>query len=336
MERKVLKGCLIGAGYVGKIHMEAYQKISGIQLAAVADNNREKAEELAVVHGGKGYGDYTEMIETERPDFVDVCLPSRMHREGVITALEAGCHVIVEKPFAVDLKDIDAMIAASEHTGKRLMVAHVCRFMPQYVYAHRVIREKSLGTPLFYNCWRNSETPNWSWDGWLLDTSLSGGTIMDLSIHDIDIANWFFGIPKDHQAFETFRLRKDGPSHVVSFLSYPDGVRTSVEAGHLMPKGYPFTMGYRLLLDGGIIEWNSREDGPPILRVFTDNQKETIKLADLPSLTLKGLNELADPYAEELAHFAECLVSGEPFRIGIREARLAVETVLKLKNSVCI
>jgi predicted dehydrogenase len=335
MKKETLKGCLIGAGYIGKTHTEAYQKIPGIRLTAVADNNREKAQELAAVHGGKGYSDYVEMIEAERPDFVDVCLPSRMHRDGVNVALEAGCHVIVEKPFAVDLEAIDDMIATAEHTGKRLMVAHVCRFMPQYVYAQHIIKEKSLGTPLSYNCWRNSETPNWSWDSWILNKSLSGGTIMDLSIHDIDIANWFFGMPEGYRAFESFRSGKDGPSHVMSFLSYPSGVQASVEGGHLMPKGYPFTMGYRLLLDKGVVEWSNREEGPSVLRVFTDNQDETIKLADLPSLTSKGKNELADPYAEELAHFSECLVSGKPFRIGISEARLAVETVLKLKSSIC-
>jgi UDP-N-acetylglucosamine 3-dehydrogenase len=334
MKSKMLKGCLIGAGYIGKTHAEAYQKISGVQLTAVADNNQEKAAELAAIHGGKGYGDYGKMIEAERPDFVDVCLPSRLHREGVITALTAGCHVIVEKPFAVDLEAIDAMLAAAERSGNRLMVAHVCRFMPQYVYAHRVISEKSLGNPLFYNCWRNSETPNWSWDGWLLNKSLSGGTIMDLSIHDIDIANWFFGIPEGYRACESFRLGKVGPSHVMSFLSYPNGARASIEGGHLMPKGYPFTMGYRLLFDGGIIEWNSRETGPSFLQVFTDDREERINLSGLPSLTPKGANGLADPYAEELAHFATCLVSGEPFRIATGEARLAVETVLKLMTKI--
>lgn len=332
MKNKTLKGCLIGAGYIGKVHAESYLKISGVQLTAVADNNPEKAAELAAIHGGKSYNDYKKMIETERPDFVDVCLPSRMHREAVITALEAGCHVIVEKPFAIDLEAIDAMLAAAEHSRNRLMVAHVCRFMPQYVYAHYIIQKELLGKPLFYNCWRNSETPNWSWDGWLLDKSLSGGTIMDLSIHDIDIANWFFGNPEDYRAFESIRPGKDGPGHVMSFLSYPGGARASIEAGHLMPKGYPFTMGYRLLFNEGIIEWNSRETGPSFLQVFTDNREERITLSGLPSVTPKGSNGLADPYAEELAHFTACLVSGEPFRIETGEARLAVETVLKLKQ----
>jgi UDP-N-acetylglucosamine 3-dehydrogenase len=332
MKSKILKGCLIGAGYIGKVHAKAYPKIPEIQLTAVADSNPEQAAELAAIHGGKGYGDYIKMIEAEKPDFVDVCLPSRLHREGVITALEAGCHVIVEKPFAIDLEAIDAMLAAVERWGKRLMVAHVCRFLPQYVYAHQVIQEKSFGNPLFYNCWRNSETPNWSWDSWLLDKSLSGGTIMDLSIHDIDIANWFFGVPKEYRAFESFRPGKDGPSHVVSSLSYPNGARVSIEGGHLMPKGYPFTTGYRLLFDTGLIEWNSREAGPSFLQVFTDEREERIDLSSLPSLTPKETNGLPDPYAEELAHFAACLISGEPFRIGTGEARLAVETVLKLKQ----
>jgi UDP-N-acetylglucosamine 3-dehydrogenase len=334
MKGKFLSGCLIGAGYMGKTHIEAYQKVSEIQITAVADNNRQRAEELASVHNAKAYGDYREMIETEKPDFVDVCLPSRMHLDGVVTALEAGCHVIVEKPFAVELEDIDSMIATTKRTGKRLMVAHVCRFMPQYVYTRHIIEERSLGTPLFYNCWRNSETPNWSWDSWILNKSLSGGTIMDLSIHDIDIANWFFGIPKEYRAFETFHPKKEGSSHVLSVLDYSNGARASIEAGHLMPQGYPFMMGYRLLFERGTIEWNSDESDSSLIKIFTDNQQERIELDELPSLTPKNKNGLADPYAEELAHFAQCLVSGEDFRIGLREARLAVETILKLKQHI--
>jgi predicted dehydrogenase len=334
MKNNILKGCLIGAGYIGKVHVQSYQKIPGVRLTAVADFSQEKAAELAAVQGGKGYGDYRKMIEAERPDFIDVCLPTRLHREGVTTALESGCHVIVEKPFALDLEAIDAMNAAAQRSRNRLMVAHVCRFMPQYIYTHRIIREKSLGNPLVFNCWRNSETPNWSYDGWLLNQSLSGGTIMDLSIHDIDIANWFFGIPNEFRATESFLQGKDGPSHVVSSLRYSNGVRACIEAGHLMPKGYPFTTGYRLLFDGGVIEWNSREASPPVLRVFTDDREQKIDLSGLPCLTPKEANGLADPYAEELAHFTGCLVSGQPFQIETGEARLAVETVLKLKQSI--
>jgi UDP-N-acetylglucosamine 3-dehydrogenase len=334
MKSKTLKGCIVGAGYVGKIHNEAYRNISEIQITAVADNNQGKAAELAQVHNGKGYQNYLEMIQVEKPDFVDVCLPSRMHRAAVVAALEASCNVIVEKPFALELDDIDVMIAAALCSGKRLMVAHVCRFMPQYVHAKKIITENSLGKPLFFNCWRNSETPGWSWDSWILKTSLSGGTIMDLSIHDIDITNWFFGIPQEYRAFESVHPVKEGPSHILSILDYPDRIRASVEAGHLMPKAYPFTVGYRLLFERGIVEWNSRETGSSLMRIFTDDREEKVELSGLPSLTPKGKEGLADPYAEELAHFAHCLLTGEAFTIEPGDARLAVETVLKLKQHI--
>ena len=301
MNTSTLTGCIIGAGYIGKIHAGAYLHVPSVRIVAVVDRDLDKAAVIANITGGKAYSSWESMLEELVPDFADICLPSGLHRDAVVSALEQGMDVVVEKPFAIELSDIDAMIESSRRTGRRLMVAHVCRFMPQYVYSRDLVMSGKLGQPLFFGCWRESEMPRWSWNNWILDRSKSGGTIMDLSVHDIHVSNWLLGTPTDHSAFEVTDPLRSGPSHVVSMLSYPGGSRASVEAGHLMPKGYPFTAGFRLLFEKGILEWNTGTTKPGVLSLYSESAKEDIPVEKL--LPMAG----NDPYAEELAHFAECL-----------------------------
>ncbi len=329
MTDTLVRGCIIGAGYMGKTHAAAYRSIPHARITAIVDGNMEKAREIASFHDGCTiYSDWRLMLEKEKPDFVDVCLPSSMHRDAVVSSLESGSHVIVEKPFALELADIDAMISASERSGKRLMVAHVCRFIPAYVYVKQAVVEGRFGRPLFYGCFRESETPMWSWNNWLLDPSTSGGTILDLSIHDIDISNWLFGKPVRFHAFEARNPLKAGPSHVVSFIGYENGGQASIEAGQLMPKGYPFSTGYRLLLERGLLEWNTGNCENGNIGVFTDGKVEKVPLDTLPPMTAN------DSYTEELYQFIECLIDDTPFRITPYEARLSVETVQNLKQTI--
>lgn len=319
---------IIGAGFIGVKHVEAYGFVERASVAAVVDANLEKAEALAGKIRAKAYTSMKEMLSKEELDVVDVCLPTTMHKDAVIEGLETGHDVIVEKPFALNMEDVDAMIEASLKHGKRLMVAHVNRFKPEYVLAKSIIDSGELGKPVFFGAWRESLTPNWSWNNWLQDKKKSGGTILDLSIHDIDISNWFFGAPEHFYAQESMIPGREGPSHVVSNLTYPGGVSSVIEAGHLMPPIYPFTVGYRLVLEKGALEFALRENEGKTLKIFTENKITAISEGELKPML--GSN----PYAEELNHFIDCLITGEEFRISVEEAKLAVETVRRLMDSM--
>ncbi len=207
------------------------------------------------------------------------------------------------------------MIEAAKSADRRLMVAHVCRFMPQYRYLKKTVETRSLGQPLVFYAWRLSETPAWSWNNWLNDKVQSGGTLLDLSIHDLDIANWLFGEPTGHDLTEISPHSAQGPSHVISRLAYPATGSVTIEASHLMPKNYPFNAGFRLVAEHGTLECGEA------LMEYTDKGATRIPLED------------GDPYHAEIHHFLDCLATGEAFRISPREARLAVETVLKLRRT---
>lgn len=307
--------------------MDAYQYVPAAEVVGVVDTRIDNAEKIASKAGAKAYLSLKDMLQTEALDAVDVCLPTTMHKEAVLGAFEAGLDVIVEKPFALDLKEIDEMINAASLLKRRLMVAHVCRFMPEYMLAKAVVEKQELGRPLFFGAWRESATPSWSWNHWLHDPALSGGTIMDLQIHDIDLANWLLGAPFSFKAHQVNHPTIQGPSHVISNIVYSNGAVANLEAGHLMPPVYPFSSGFRLLLEGGVIESFSTENEPQTIRLVTEGEVQILTSNELPSIV--GDN----PYAEELSHFVECLLTGAPFRIDSMEARLAVSSVRKLIDS---
>jgi predicted dehydrogenase len=134
MTKRVLQGVVVGAGFMGRTHLAAYASRKDAKIVCVVDRDTQKADGLARPHGCEVRTDLAQALQDWQIDFVDVCLPSTLHRSAVTTALGAKAHVLVEKPFATTLEDVDAMIGAAESADRRLMVAHVCRFMPQYRY----------------------------------------------------------------------------------------------------------------------------------------------------------------------------------------------------------
>ncbi len=326
MIKKQLSVVVVGAGYMGKKHIECYLNIDSVTLMGVVDQDTSKGKALAALGNCRCFESLDACFASQKPDFVDICLPSNMHREAVINALSNGCDVIVEKPFAVELDDIDAMIKAEQQNKRRLMVAHTCRFMPQYLYAKNIIFSGELGSPLTASFNRESENPGWSWNNWLRNKKASGGTILDLSIHDIDLANWFFGVPDSFNAYETSSGKSPGTSRVRSVLSYPSQACADIVANHLMPKGYPFTAAYQIIFEEGVLEWNTINCRQGCILKYSGEKRIDIPVSDeFPNLR-------KDPYEEELAAFADCLMHNKPFPISTEEARLAVSTVKKLNS----
>ena len=326
-----MKGIVVGVGFMGRTHLESYSRIADARIVAIVDrNNLNTAKLLAAQYGCEAFAELGEAIEAVGADFVDVCLPTRLHKEAAVLAMAKGAHVLVEKPFALNLDDVDAMIAASVSSGRRLMVAHVCRFMPQYMFLKKALEGRTLGEPIFFSAWRLSEAPSWSWSNWLQDRKLSGGTVLDLSIHDIDIANWLFGAPLRCRYSESNSDAKPGSSHALSLLSYTEGITVSIEGSHLMPKGYSFTDGFRMVCEKGVWEWHTANTPPTSIVEFTADA-----FREIPVDTIQK-SGFGNPYDEEIRHFLACLESGEPFRISLEEARLAVSTVHRLVAGDCL
>tara|TARA_R110000868_G_scaffold205840_3_gene454484 strand:+ start:6718 stop:7740 length:1023 start_codon:yes stop_codon:yes gene_type:complete len=196
-----LKFAIIGCGRIGNRHAEHINN-NGI-LKAVCDSEYEKARELSEKFNANAYTSIEEMLTNEKDiDLVAVCSPNGLHAKHSIQALEAGFHVLCEKPMAINVHDCGEMIKAAERANKRLMIVKQNRFNPPVQAVKKIIDEGKLGKiySAQLNCFwnRNSDYYKNSWKGSL---DLDGGTLFTQFSHFIDLLYWIVGDVKNVEAF---------------------------------------------------------------------------------------------------------------------------------------
>lgn len=199
---KKLKVGVIGCGRISRFHGMPITAQGNATVTACCDLIQEKAAEMAELFGcKKTYVDYEEMIRKEKLDVVHICLPHYLHAPVAIRAMELGCHVLTEKPMAISMEQAEAMVAASEATGKKLGVIFQNRYNAGSVLVKKCLDHGMLGKVLAAKCmvtWRRTPeyytSSNWkgTWD------KEGGGAIIDQAIHTIDLMCWFLGYDISH------------------------------------------------------------------------------------------------------------------------------------------
>lgn len=196
----MIKAGIIGNGNISESHKKAYARIANengpVRVEAYCDI---RPEQLPKTSGVRLYTSLDEMLEKEkgRLDYVDICLPTFLHAEVAIKAMRAGFHVLCEKPMALNHEQAESMIHVSEQTQKTLMIAHCNRFMDLMSVIRQICQSGELGVVRSAEFQREGGHTNpMGWTNWFRDEKLSGGAILDLHIHDVDIINWLFGMPE--------------------------------------------------------------------------------------------------------------------------------------------
>jgi len=138
---------IVGCGEVAQLfHIPILLKIKNLEVAAACDSNEELAKRAAErLHISRYYADFPRMLEREKLDAVGICTPPNIHAALSIQAMEAGCHVLVEKPMAVSTQEADEMIRVAEDCGVKLGVIHNMLFVPVAVKARTMVGEGSIG-----------------------------------------------------------------------------------------------------------------------------------------------------------------------------------------------
>ncbi len=183
---------IIGAGSVSTGHLRAVMALESTHLQAVADTDAERLARVCAEHGCEGYSSYEDLLADEQVDLVIVCLPHGLHCEVTVAALEAGKHVLVEKPMAVDVEQCDAMIAAAQRTGNQLSVGHMHRFSPANRAVKKLLSEQAVGD-LVCLCDEAYRPFNPNRPAWYLDKATHGGLWYQNGIHLIDRSCWWTG-----------------------------------------------------------------------------------------------------------------------------------------------
>lgn len=201
MSTKIINFAIVGCGRIAQRHADHINKLG--KLVAVCDVIPQRALMLAEKYHARAYFSISDMLrDVEDIDVVSICTPNGLHAAHSIEALNRGCHVLCEKPMALNVHDCGEMIKAAERANKRLFIVKQNRFNPPVTAVKQLLDDGKLGQiySVQLNCFwnRNSEYYENSWKG---TKALDGGTLFTQFSHFIDLLYWMIGDVKDVVAF---------------------------------------------------------------------------------------------------------------------------------------
>ena len=319
-----MKVAVIGVGSMGKNHARVYSELPEADLAAVADADQKLVAATAEKHGAHAYTDYREMLEKEKPDAVSVVVPTAMHEEVGMAALDAGAHVLMEKPIAATVEEGQRLIEKARAVKKQLMVGHIVRFNPAMQALKQKLADGDLGRIFQVFCRRAGPFP-----ARIRDV----GVVVDLAPHDVDVMRFLIGAEPLRVYAETEqRIHTDHEDLVWGLLRFPDGVVGSLEINWLTPTKIREVL---VLGERGLF----RIDDLTQDLYFYENAQVNSEL--WPALkTLKGVSEghmiryaiqRYEPLKAELQAFLGTVKEGKPVPVsgedGLEALRLALALV---------
>jgi predicted dehydrogenase len=296
----MIRAGIVGMGYMGWTHYRALRQVPDVEVVGIfhtsAEELRRELPEVPV------YGSRQELYRGAKPEAVIVAVPTFLHEECVAEAAQAGCHVLCEKPFALDVASAERMLDKAERHQATLMVGQVLRFWPQYRRIKELADNGALGSLWSITAYRLASLPAWS--SWFRDPAKSGGCLLDLQIHDVDFVHWIFGNP-EMVCTQGIRSEAESWDHVWTSLNYGDRV-AQLEASYLMPPSWPFSTGIRLEGSKGCLEYSfgvqgNIEEREKAAHQFIHYEGERSTMIEVPS---------ADPFVEELRYFFDCIKAG--------------------------
>ncbi len=217
---------VIGCGFWGKNHARIYNDLDAAELVAVSDLNEQSACGLGERYGVDHYCDVGALLERGDVEMVSICTPTVTHAKIALEAMEAGKHVLVEKPMTSTVAEAESLIAASEKAGVKLTVGFVERFNPGVIEALRLVREGKIGDVILARAHRVSRYP--------LRIS-DVGVVKDLAIHDADIMRQLFGEEPETVYATAGNIMHSFEDYANIVLRFPGNRSAFIETNWLTP-----------------------------------------------------------------------------------------------------
>ena len=310
---------VLGLGFMGATHIRAYDtaRKGGLpcRLAAVCDRDEARLSgrptDAGNIDTGGGdllfdpqevacFTDYDKMLSRTDIDLVSICTHTETHVPMAIKALEAGKHVLVEKPVATSLAEVEELSEVAQRLGRCCMPGHCMRFWPGWDMIRDWVRNGRYGAVRSAVFRRAGAAPGWS--SFYADPARSGGALFDLHIHDTDFVSYCFGTPDSV-------VSTGHTNHLTTLYRYSGG------PGHIVAEGawdvsptYPFRIFCEVVFEEATVVWDLWRD--PMFEVFTSNGAERVPLAD------------ATGYEREIARLVAALRDGGALPISMKDAVL--------------
>lgn len=297
---------LIGCNYMGKMHADCYRTMENVEVVAVADLKAEVANAVAKNFGAKVFTNGMELIESCQLDALDICLPTFLHTQHALKAMDKIKYIFIEKPVALIEAECDSLLEKQRQTGAQVQVGHVIRFWDEYSFLRDVYTDKRYGELINMTLQRISPSPTWGWNSWMQNTKLSGGAILDLHIHDLDYMLHLFGQPNSVHSVKNVRAEQN--SYVATICQY-DGFAVSVEGTWYLPQSYPFNMYYRAVFEKAVVELDG---GKVTVYDETGSFQPDIPRASRALTNVVGNISETSGYMNELRYFITQATANKP------------------------
>ena len=310
---------IIGAGGIAQgVHIPGYQALSNARVLAVSDpfeGARTSAAEKFNIENT--YEDFREMLKRDDIHAVSVTTPNFLHAEATIAALEAGKDVLCEKPLAMNLREAEAMVAAAQRTGRKLMCGYNHRFSPQIQTLKKFADSGEFGE-IYHaraQALRRRGIPGWGL--FISKEKNGGGPLIDIGVHILDATMHIMGFPKpiavSSQTYQKFGKRKD----VMGLLGQWDYKNFTVE--DFATALIRFDNGATVTLEAAFAA-NQAESEKFTTQLFGDKggatshplQMFTEKNRTLLDITPAFLPENVNSHSAEIASFVDSVINDKP------------------------
>jgi UDP-N-acetylglucosamine 3-dehydrogenase len=274
---------------MGKNHIRIYSEMPGVELAGISDIDRDLVEGLAKEYGTEAFTDYKELLG-KGLDAVSIVVPTRMHRHVAIGAIEAGAHVLVEKPIADSVENAEAIISTAKRLNRFVMVGHIERFNPAVIRLKEIVDSGLLGKIVSI-----STTRVGPYNPRIRDV----GVILDIGVHDIDVISYLY----NRHANQVYAVAgadiHSQEDHATIHMRFDEEFSGLVEVNWLTPHKV------RKLTAVGV-------KGV----AYLDYVDQTVELHD-SGWVRKAKIEQKEPLRNELEHFVNCIMNHkQPYPAG--------------------
>lgn len=322
---------IVGAGNIfTRGYLPALQATRALRVAAVCDIDSTRAQVASHALGGVPVvAAHGELVAREDVDAVLVLTPTHTHADIAIAALQAGKHVLGEKPMARSVADARRMAQVERHTGRRLMVGHTRRFDERWLTLADQLRSGRIGDPVYL--FRSEHAYNGApADAWPWRDDESGGALWDVGIHVADLFHWYLG-QRPLTAFT--RLLHARPESVTGGAA--DAAVVTYDFGEMRhallsvswihpPAWGPFYATMEVVGTGGRLDYRDLDAHPAV--VAHDAELSLPRYSPLLSAT-------STAFQREIEHFARAIESDTPFVLSTEDAVVAVEMIEAAERS---
>ncbi len=255
------------------------------------------------------FDDYRKMFASPDIDLIDICMPNDKHEELAIAAMNAGKDVLIEKPIAIDPKAADRMVEVARKTGRKLMVAQVLPFFPEFKFAAETIASGKYGKLRAAHFRRVISSPKWSSD--MSDFRKLGGWGIDLHIHDNHFISLICGVPQ--QVFSRGIVQDGFVNHVHTQYMYDDpALAVSAVSGGIAAEGLAFSAGFEIYLEQATLLYSAGTLGGEWIQ---DRPLTVVSKGKVTQPKLKGGTEWCSAFTSELQVAVDAVKSRETPRL---------------------